>query len=1046
MLVLTNTSNILAYTDINFRNITNEDGLSQATVETMIQDKKGYVWIGTNDGLNRYNGYDFKVYRHDEYDSNTISNNYIVDLQEDKKGNIWVGTANGLSKINVSNDEITNYTTGKEGKYLSHYNIGDILVTKSGKVIVATSDGLNIYNEKEDKFERILKEEGTLSSQLIYTLAEDGYGNIWVATKLGLNKIDIKNKKIEYFTSGKDKNSISEDNVYGLKYDNKGYMWAGTFKEGLNKIDIQTGQVKVYKNNPNDKHSLGGNFIKDILRDSSGNLWVGTNGGLSRYNDETDDFTSWNNKIYDKASLVEDEIFTIIEDTSGMIWLGTYAGISIFNPNNKIEHYKKDPFDKNTINDNVIHGMYEDDDGLLWIGTNSKGVNIVDRKNNTVKYIDKNSEMYPLSDDSVNDIKGYEDLIFVATNNGVNKIDKSNKTIILYTEEDGLPDNNSRTLFLDSKGCLWIGSTNGVSILDIKNNKIIDISDILEKNKITDMYIRVIFEDRQGDYWIGCFRDGGLIKIDTRNKTIKSYKNEDKNENSISNNTVRSIGEDDYGNLWIGTSYGLNKFDENKEEFVRYSTKDGLANNTVYGILIDDENNPWVSTNLGISKLDIKTNSFENLGITDGIQGNEFNGSAYYKNKDGEFFFGGINGFNIFNPKDIEKIKTTPQVKFGEFEIKGKKYHDINNLQFKHNENFINIEVFLPDYKNPKSTQYLYKLEGANDDWNLLESNKINYSNLYPGKYTLKVKARNHNGMISEENSVKFKIKPPFWASGFAFLIYILIILASMYYYINRVKRLDKIIKSRTEQLNEEMEKSNTLLNKVIDLERNKNKYFVNLSHELRTPLNVIHCTEQLITGLNKSGRKIEVEKLEQYMSVVRRNTKRLLSLINNLMDSSKIESDAYQINIEKHNIVYIVEEATLSLKSYIEDKGLELIIDPEIEEKIISCDSYEIERCIVNLVSNAVKFTPKGGTIKVVIQELNDKVKIVVSDTGIGIDKKYHGTIFNRFNQVTGMESDSKVGSGLGLTITKQIIDMHGGSIYVESEVNKGSKFNIIL
>ncbi|MGL4913819.1 MAG: ATP-binding protein, partial [Romboutsia sp.] len=481
------------------------------------------------------------------------------------------------------------------------------------------------------------------------------------------------------------------------------------------------------------------------------------------------------------------------------------------------------------------------------------------------------------------------------------------------------------------------------------------------------------------------------------------------------------------------------------DSFKKYTTKDGLPNNTIYGILIDEENNPWVSTNLGISKLNIKTNSFENFNIIDGLQANEFNGAAYHKNSSGEFIFGGINGLNIFNPRELTKNNYTPNVQFGSFEVNGKEYKSINNLKLRYDQNFINIEVFLPDYKNIRGIQYIYKLEGASDEWSILDTNKINYSNLYPGKYKFKIKARNHNGITSEEASVTFTIKPPFWAGKIAFGVYVLIIASLGYYNINRVKMLDKMVKNRTEQLSEEMEKNNKLLNKVIELERSKNNYFINLSHELRTPLNVIYSIEQLITGLNKSNKVIEREKLNEYMDVVRRNTKRLLALINNLIDTSKMESSNYTLDIKPNDIVYIVEEATLSLKNYIESKGIKLVIDPEIEEKIINCDAYEIERCIVNIVGNAAKFTPSGGSIEVIIKENKDKVKIIIKDTGIGIDKKYHESIFDRFNQVTDF-NENKGGSGLGLTITKQIIDMHNGIIFVDSEVNKGTIFTIML
>ena len=428
LIITTNIVYVSAYTNINFKNITSEDGLSQGTVETIIQDDKGYMWLGTNDGLCRYNGYEFKIYKHDEESKNSITNNYIVDIKQDKSGNIWVGTANGLSKIDTKTDTITNYNMNDEEKKLSHYNIGDILITKSGDVLVGTSDGLNIYDEKKDEFYRIFNKENELSSQYIRSLAEDENQNIWVATNNGIDKIDIKNKKnIVSFKEGNSKFNISENDIYVVRYDSKGYIWAGALKEGLNRIDINTNEVKQYKNNHSDEKSLPGNYVKDILRDGSGNLWVGTDNGLAKYNDKTENFTTYRNKIYDKNSLVDDEIFSIQEDQSGLIWVGTYAGISMFDPNTNIEHYKKDPFDENGMSDNSIHGIYEDKDGLLWVGTNSKGVNIINRKNNNIKHLNNTSKDYPISDDNINDIVGIDNKIYIATKNGLNEVDKELK-------------------------------------------------------------------------------------------------------------------------------------------------------------------------------------------------------------------------------------------------------------------------------------------------------------------------------------------------------------------------------------------------------------------------------------------------------------------------------------------------------------------------------------------------------------------------------------------------------------------------------------------
>ena len=339
---------------------------------------------------------------------------------------------------------------------------------------------------------------------------------------------------------------------------------------------------------------------------------------------------------------------------------------------------------------------------------------------------------------------------------------------------------------------------------------------------------------------------------------------------------------------------------------------------------------------------------------------------------------------------------------------------------------------------------YEYKLIGASGGVFTTENNYVTFNELSPGKYTFEVRVIDTGGNKSEASSVTFTIKPPFWRSSLAIFIYILIAILFVIKSKYEVKKLDRLVKERTKDLEEEMEKNTILHNKNLKLERNKNSYFINLSHELRTPLNVMSSTNQLLKGLSKNS-IIDGEKLNYYVDISQRNCKRLLNLINNILDSSKLQNDMYQITLKEIDIVYLVEETALTLKDYITSKGIDLIIDPQIEEKMINCDPYELERCIINLVSNAAKFTPEGGSITVDIEDLDDKVKISVIDTGTGIDKKFHKSIFDRFSQVEDSEP-VKSGSGLGLTITSQIIKLHKGKIYVESELGKGSTFVIIL
>ena len=556
-------------------------------------------------------------------------------------------------------------------------------------------------------------------------------------------------------------------------------------------------------------------------------------------------------------------------------------------------------------------------------------------------------------------------------------------------------------------------------------------------------YVRYVYQGQDGSYYIGFLRDGGLGIIEPNSKETKYYKNIPNDKTSISSNRIRYINEDSKGNIWIGTSYGLNKYDPKTKVFKRYTTSDGIANNTIYGVLVDDNDNIWVSTNKGISQIDTKNNTVNNLSVTDGLQGNEFNGNAAFKSKSGELFFGGINGLNAFYSEDVNSINNKSKVIFDGFKVNDKDYLDINGLKFDNNTENIKIKFFTPVYSSNKNISYEYELIGSNSSKATTKENYVIYNDLLPGKYTFKVRAVDSRGDISDSETMEFSIKYPFWMSPIACFIYLVIAILFIINNKYKLKYLDRLVKSRTKELEEQMIKNEELYNNNIKIEENKNKYLVNLSHELRTPLNVISSTNQLLLELSKKD-NIKSDKLAYYIDISERNCNRLLNLVNNILDNTKLQSKMYTLNLKEVDIIYLVEETSLTLIDYIKSKSIELIIDPEVEEKIILCDDYEIERCIVNLVSNAAKFTPEGGNITITIKDLDDKVMISVLDTGVGIEEKYHKTIFDRFNQVDNDES--KGGSGLGLSITSKIVELHKGEIYVESKVGEGSNFVIIL
>ena len=1038
--------NIYASKMMNFENLTIDNGLSQATAEAIIQDSDGYIWIGTNDGVNRYNGSEFKVFDANDEDENSIISNYVTALIEDKNKNLWVGTDEGLSKINLNDYSINHYRYNKKNKDISYYAIIVMYMDYDGNLYMGNNKGVYLYNEKIDDFDKIFGIENGLIDENVYSINKDKDGNLWIGTNQGLHKVDANSNKA-YPYSVEDTKTSEWGKIKTIFFDNDN-MWVGTSENGLKRVDLKNNKVKSFEVDDEDNSKLKSLSIRDIMKDSSGNIWMATDKGISQYiNDEQ--FITYNNKSYDNNSLAHNIVFTLMEDESGLIWAGTYTGVSIFDSKNIIELYKNDPLDTNSISDNVVMGAYEDEDGLLWIGTGDRGLNIIDRKTGNIDHIFEGDTKYDLSSNAINVISGKGNNIWVGTRNGLNKINKDDMTIEKYKVEDGLIDNNIKGLFIDEKNNLWIGTPIGLTVLNIETNEITDFTSRLIKAGIKEPYVRTVYEDKDEDgvYWIGGYISEGLIKFDINKDTIEMYSKYEENGKQVIVNTIRTIVEDEENNLWIGTNSGLLKFNKIDKKFKSYTEKDGLANNIVYQILKDDDKNIWMSTNNGISKFDIKNNKFTNLSSTDGLQSNEFNGNSAYRCSNGDFLFGGIKGLNIFNPQEVLQSDYHSKINFDSFEVKGEHYLNIDGNTFSYDKNFIRVKFFTTDYRANKNVQYFYKLEGSShSDWIQITSNEVILTNLDPGKHKLRIKFRNNRGNISEEKEINFTIKPPFWKSNIAKFLYAMIIIIIIYNSINKMKKLDKLVEKRTQQLNNEMNKNKVLFNRLLEVEKSKNNYFINLSHELRTPLNVINSIEQLIRSFCRSDKELTKSKLEKYMDIMKSNTNRLLNLINNIMDKSKIENGKYKINKSQCDIVYIVEEATLTLKESIESSGIELIFDTDVEEKIINCDKYDIERCIVNLVSNAHKFTPNGGRISVTIKNLNNSVEITVEDTGIGIEKKYHDTIFDRYSQVVDKNNENKSGTGLGLAITKHIIDLHNGKIYLESEPNKGTKFIIIL
>ena len=1031
---------------INFNNLTIKDGLSSNLITDIYQDSIGYIWIGTEDGLNQYNGNVVIQYNYESNNKNSLTSTHITSINEDKHGNIWVGTNSGLNIISrKDNNKITRIEcNGEESDVLSSNIITSIYRDNNDTMWVGTENGLNRYDEENNNFIKYYSDgiNEKITNNYIVDLDEDGFGNLWISTKSGIDIIDLSTYNIHNVKENK------LDCIYMVDKDNSGNMWIAT-KEGIFKTLDKSYEIVNY--NIDIEEDLSTNITK-LLCDTNGDIWLLGRIGLIRHipsNNET--------KIYNEGNkyLINNSIRCLYEDRSGVLWVGSNNGVSILNIKQQFDNSINNIFSKYEIDKSSITSFLQDSDNDIWIGTEENGLIQFDvNENKMIRYAyDEYEEKSLISDTIEYILEGSKNNIIVATNKGINLINKKTKENIVYSYEQiniNLFLSTDFKIFNDVQYA-WVATEEGLYRYNKENYETVSYREEFIKAGISNYKVVDIFQDENDEdiLWLAGGVNVGLVKFHKTEGIIKSYLSSSE-KNTLSYDSINCITGDGKGNLWIGTEVGLNRFNIEDETFTKYFEENGLGSHYINSIIIDDNEDIWLGTSNGLSKFIIDEDRFINFTEQDGICGNQFNKRAAYKNNEGHLFFGTTNGVVSFNPNNIEEI--TPivdKVILDRVWVNRDIFiSDGDNIELNYDENTITIQYFLPNYTRIGSITYLYKMDGVNKQW--FVGNREGYAvytTLKPGKYTFRVKAVKSDGSFTEESTISLLIKRPFWQSRIAYCIYIIIALIVILFIVYRVNLLKRLIFNQTKEINRQMEENKKLYDIKIRNEKFKNDYFVNLSHELRTPINIILSALQLLSSLEESG-GVTKEKTSHYMDVIRKSSNSLLNIINDIIDSSKIESGTYKINKEENvDIVYLVEETALNMSEYINSKDIELIIDPEIEELLICCDPKEIERCIVNLIGNAVKFTEKDGQIKVLIKEDDNSVSVSIEDNGLGISKDDQEFIFKRFEQGNNISNSTKVSSsGIGLTLVKYIVELHGGQIKLESELNKGSKFTIIL
>lgn len=1086
--------------ELKFKHLQVEHGLSSNVTSCILQDQRGFLWFGTDAGLNRYDGFQIRTYKGGGNYKNDLSNGVIKCLFEDKQGRIWIGTERGLNCYIPETDQFKFYLSKKNNiNSLSNNTITSITQDKFNNIWIGTFSGLNkltgFTKDKEPLFKRVQHHPQiphSLSNDRIFCLFTDKDGNMWVGTEgggLNLIKEDaLKNGKetFTHFTHHFSKpKSIADNIIYNIYQVEDGSLYIGTDK-GLSVLKKKENQYHFYNYPKTEKErkKFKEHKVYSLGQDQEKHIWIGTFGnGLIQIDPKKEKHFVYKYQPYDKQSLSRDFIFSIYHSREGILWLATReTGIDRIDPYiQRFKHLRHIPNNKNSLSNNVIKSITEGPHGKFWFGTYDGGLNIYDPKSNTYKnYIHSPSDTNSPSSNIIESIAfDHLNRLWIGTSKGLNMFDPQKEKFTRFehdpTRQNSIANNNIWYVLpsKDKKG-LWIATYNGLDKYDWEKNRFYHFkNNPNHPGSLSFNFIRAILEDKDQNLWVSTW-GGGLDKLDLKKNTnlekaqFEHYRHIPEDKRSISSDLVNVTFSDSKGNLWIGTQGGLNLFTKESKDFIRFTENDGLVDNVIKGILEDQMGYLWISTQKGMSKFNPETKIFTNYFQKDGLQGDIFNLSACFFNSQEEMMFGGNNGVSIFKPEEITERTDFPPVYISQLKVNNqpiqtgqvfngripinKALYKQKTIDLKHDENTINIEFSAIEYSSPEKIKFAYLLEGGDTNWNHTDykNRQITYSGLKPGKYQFRVKTSNISGeWNNEETHLSIVITPPLWATNQAYIAYILIIIV-FFIYIGSVLR--NRIKTRKElQLEKEEQKKRNELNKF------KLQFFTNISHEIRTPLTLISLPLQ---KLMEEGDQLSHTQKQNYFQSIDRNVNSLLHLINQLLDFRKVENNKVSINVKKEDICQLIAPIIQSFSTSSVQKRIAINFESPANKFLVYIDNNIIEKILNNLLSNALKFTPNNGTIHIQLHDSgeiqlpsNSDIKnkssdyfcISVQDTGIGIPESHIESIFERFTQLP-QDSSTNTGTGIGLALSKKLIDTHKGFISVESKPEEGSTFYIWL
>lgn len=1060
-----------------FEHLDVDDGLSQSAVRGFFQDSRGYLWIGTLDGLNRYDGYNFKIYRTIAGDSSSISGNSISCIVEDTtQGFLWFATSGGLNRFDPVNEKFEHIRlTQSDSTSKESGSIRSMFLDKEGRLWLTIRNGngwaLAEYNSTGNKVSRYIIKYNDRFANHAGAITEDKFGNLWIGTDEGIFIFD-RDKK-QFITTLRndpaDINTIGNNNISCILKDPQGIMWVGHWGfpfGGLSKVEILNDNYSLTIKNFHqdfqkvlkDENTIPDNNLNELTQTKDGKIWIGTGWGLSILDPATELFTNIKVNPLNPSTIQENLIASVFVDRSGVVWLGySSLGIGRLIRNKGFLSIQPSSNPKKSLTTGYVMGVREDSYGRLWVGTRGGGLNKIIFNGG---YSDKYSVVqynYGIGNKTiflhVSSIveKSPNRLWIATTGGGLFRMNSDTETFEYFPtpgSESNIDIKDVKVIYKDGQDDIWAGTIVGTYKVEDNNTDQPRITLVPVKDNSGNDYSYLRFQDYSTDNQnlLHAFAlSGGIFYLDkSTQQFIKLHE--------LSEQPIYSSHFSKQGHLWIGTQKGLHEYEQVKGDgsyslrFLKtFNTKNSnLANDAIYEILEDLHGDLWMSHNKGISKYIIDKGQFKNYTYEDGLQSNEFSSNAGTNLRNGFLCFGGIKGLNIFHPDSLKDNSEKPLIAITDFKLLNKEssQHIDSRYELKYFENVMTFEFSALDFTSPLKNQYAYQMVGFDPDWIYSGSRRIaTYTNLDPGTYTFRVKGSNNDGVWNEEGvSIKIIILPPPWRTWWAYSLYGLAFLIVLW-----VAR-NEIIKR--ERLRNEFRLKKLEAEKYHELDSMKSRFFANISHEFRTPLTLILGPIQKRMMLADS----HDDKME--LGMIERNAQRLLKLVNQLLDLSRLEAGTMGLKCSPGDLVAFARLIVQSFHSMAEAKGIRYTFDSSLDQLEIFFDPEKLEKIMNNLLSNAFKFTPSGGEIAVIIASGSKEdakypdgfVEIIVRDTGIGIPAEHLEKIFDRFYQVDSSQTREYEGTGIGLALTKELVDLHHGTINVKCTTDEGTVFSIRL